>query len=592
MLTTKDTIDEQKTKINISELYSQEELQSLLKVFPELSKYSLPAIKINKNFAQNSSTSSSSFSINKPRILISKDEFAKLVLSKVKSYFEINESFTLVKSLNFLLKEFNKDGEKKFSTEKMKNLQKPKKSCLKSNIINGNSRNFLTNSDVTDLKQSSRIKSNNVIDLFPQSYLSSSSSSNKKLTRIRIQNKKLKKVYFMDSNTSLIKTKKPPKTKRILNKSSKIFNSIKIDITPPKSAKTFSNIQLNSRISTSSSLREKKILVNNNKNLLFHSKYFNMNNEIFSKIETEDFDIFSLDKNVGQKNTLPLIGFYIFNRFHFHDLIDYQIFENWCKNITNGYIRKNPYHTDLHAADITQTCLIYFKLGKINELCKISHLSKCALFLSCIAHDFKHPGVNNNFLKETNDDIAIRYNDKSILENMHISETFNLIKKNQSCNIFKKLDKDSYQKIREQMIACVLYTDMVRHNKTIDFMKEIVQYKNYENKQQNFMNLLIHSADISNPTKKSDLYFKWAKLVVEEFYLQGDKEKKLGMKCSCDRNTVSIYQSQLGFINYIEIPFYELYGKVFPKLNFLYENLLKNKNMLIEAQKAEEQKNK
>ena len=42
----------------------------------------------------------------------------------------------------------------------------------------------------------------------------------------------------------------------------------------------------------------------------------------------------------------------------------------------------------------------------------------------------------------------------------------------------------------------------------------------------------------------------------------------------------------------LKIYCYELYGKVFPKLNFLYENLLKNKNMLIEAQKTEEQKNK
>ena len=41
------------------------------------------------------------------------------------------------------------------------------------------------------------------------------------------------------------------------------------------------------------------------------------------------------------------------------------------------------------------------------------------------------------------------------------------------------------------------------------------------------MNVLIHSSDISNPKTPFDIYFKWAELVVKEFYAQGDKEKKL-----------------------------------------------------------------
>ena len=73
------------------------------------------------------------------------------------------------------------------------------------------------------------------------------------------------------------------------------------------------------------------------------------------------------------------------------------------------------------------------------------------------------------------------------------------------------------------------------------------------------MNLLIHSADISNPTKKFQIYWKWAEIVVEEFLQQGDKEKELGLKCSFDRDNVTISQNQLGFIDYIEIPFFTLF---------------------------------
>ena len=118
-----------------------------------------------------------------------------------------------------------------------------------------------------------------------------------------------------------------------------------------------------------------------------------------------------------------------------------------------------------------------------------------------------------------------------------------------------------------------------------------------DNDKQDYMDLIIHTSDISNPTKIFDIYFKWAKLVVEEFYDQGDKEKNFGLKCSCDRNKVTIYQNQLGFIDYIELPFFSLVAKVFPKLDFLFENLNNNKQTILKLQeennkKKEETENK
>ena len=105
------------------------------------------------------------------------------------------------------------------------------------------------------------------------------------------------------------------------------------------------------------------------------------------------------------------------------------------------------------------------------------------------------------------------------------------------------------------------------------------------------MNLLVHSADISNPTKKFSTYYKWAKLVVEEFYYQGDKEKELGLKCSCDRNKVTLYKSQLGFIDYIIKPFFGDFIKVFPKLSYLYDNAEENRKK-IKQMEEDDAKNK
>ena len=362
------------------------------------------------------------------------------------------------------------------------------------------------------------------------------------------------------------------------------------------------NIQnLRNKNKTPIQIRKVNICTDTNTDSLFNIKkysYMNIDTNLFNNIESQDFDIFNLNKSVRRENILPVIGYYIFNRFGFYNILKYNKFENWSKKIAEGYIKSNPYHTDLHAADITHTCLIYLKVGKVNKICKLSKNSKCALFLSCMCHDFKHPGVNNNYLKETRHKIAIKYNDISILENMHIAETFKLINNpNNEYNIFQDLDSNTYKQFRKEMIGCVLATDMTFHNDILGFLKNNDKNNNNNtnnneekknlNEYQNYMNVLIHSADISNPTKPFDIYFKWAELVVKEFYDQGDKEKKLNMPCSCDRNKVTIYQSQLGFINYIEIPYFSSFVNVFENLKFYMDNLNNNKQKLLKMQEKE-----
>ena len=137
---------------------------------------------------------------------------------------------------------------------------------------------------------------------------------------------------------------------------------------------------------------------------------------------------------------------------------------------TEGY-KNNSYHNNLHAADITHISYIYFKVGLINEIINLDKDTIYALFLSCICHDYKHPGLNNNFLIETNNSIAINYNYFSVLENMHISEAFKLMLSDKNRNIFENFEATEYKKIRKQMISCVLTTDMSHHNESVDFMK-------------------------------------------------------------------------------------------------------------------------
>ena len=319
----------------------------------------------------------------------------------------------------------------------------------------------------------------------------------------------------------------------------------------------------------------------------------NLPDNIISIIESENFNIFNLEEKIGSENTLPVIGSYILKKYNLLSKINYEKFETFSEEIRKGYNRENPYHTDLHAADVTQTCLIYILKGKMKEIFNLNDLDTASIYISCMVHDYKHPGYNNLFLININSPISIRHNDTNVLEAYHISQTYKLIKSNEKYNIFSLMNNEEYKFIRKRMIGLVLATDMIFHFKQLEDTKNLIKEyninkgKNREkikenNKlndiQQQFLEILIHACDISNPTKTFNIYNLWANKVMSEFFRQGDKEKELGLKVSmnCDRLTTTLPQCQIGFMNYIVGPLFISIVEIFPELNFLLDNLNNN----------------
>lgn len=98
--------------------------------------------------------------------------------------------------------------------------------------------------------------------------------------------------------------------------------------------------------------------------------------------------------------------------------------------------------------------------------------------------------------------------------------------------------------------------------------------KIFEN-QQNVLSMCLHSADISNPAKVDSVYDKWVELVFEEFFEQGDSERKEGLEISylCDRFSVDKDGSQIGFISYVVLPSFEALMRIFPEICGYTENI-------------------
>lgn len=197
-------------------------------------------------------------------------------------------------------------------------------------------------------------------------------------------------------------------------------------------------------------------------------------------------------------------------------------------------------------------------------------------------HDYEHPGFNAAFLMKTNDQLALRYNDISILENHHLAGTFEVLNLSEN-NIFEKFSVEDKKEVRKMMIEMVLATDMSKHFADLGKFKSRIAAQNFDPAQsdkQLCMNMGMHIADISNPSKKWDISFKWTEVLYEEFFAQGDKERELGMQISdlMDRTTINIAKSSIGFIDVIVEPAYAAFAKFLPHIKENLDNIAANKS--------------
>lgn len=74
---------------------------------------------------------------------------------------------------------------------------------------------------------------------------------------------------------------------------------------------------------------------------------------------------------------------------------------------------------------------------------------------------------------------------------------------------------------------------------------------------------IVHSADLGAAGKPWELCEKWTYRLMEEFYGEGDAERKLGLELGAlnDREKLVVPKSQVGFINFIALPLWEAWGE-------------------------------
>ncbi|XP_057219736.1 dual specificity calcium/calmodulin-dependent 3',5'-cyclic nucleotide phosphodiesterase 1A isoform X2 [Malurus melanocephalus] len=278
----------------------------------------------------------------------------------------------------------------------------------------------------------------------------------------------------------------------------------------------------------------------------------------FKDVDKWSFDVFALNEASGE-HSLKFMMYELLTRYDLLNRFKIPVpnLISFAEALEVGYSKyKNPYHNLIHAADVTQT--VHYIMIHTGIMHWLTELEILAMIFAAAVHDYEHTGTTNNFHIQTRSDVAILYNDRSVLENHHVSAAYRLMQE-EEMNILANLNKDDWRELRSLVIEMVLSTDMSGHFQQIKTMRHTLQQAQGVDKAK-AMSLILHAADISHPAKSWELHYRWTMALMEEFFRQGDKEAALGLQFSplCDRKSTLVAQSQIGFIDFIVEPTFSL----------------------------------
>ncbi|KAA0189427.1 Phosphodiesterase, partial [Fasciolopsis buskii] len=306
-------------------------------------------------------------------------------------------------------------------------------------------------------------------------------------------------------------------------------------------------------------------------------------------LDTWGIDIFEVDR-LSDGHGLVTTTYRIFQKRDLMRIfsIDPATLVRYLVRVEQNYHADVPYHNSLHATDVIQTSHFLLQAEPLEDV--FSDLEILAVLFASVIHDVDHPGLTNQFLINTGHDLALQYNDTSVLENHHLYVAFKLLNEPE-CDLFASLTAKKRQTLRRMVIELVLATDMSKHMSLLADLRTMVETKkvsgsgmlnldNYSDRIQILQNM-IHCADLSNPAKPLRLNRKWTGRLMEEFFRQGDKERTLKLEISpmCDRESVAVEKSQVSFIDFVAHPLLESWcDLVHPSAQFILDTLADNRD--------------
>ena len=314
------------------------------------------------------------------------------------------------------------------------------------------------------------------------------------------------------------------------------------------------------------------------------AKHLHENNMLINKhiiipddLFTWEFNVLDIDGKFVLKNIIGKIfkTFIDQNNYKKINEIGLKIF---IKNVADLY-HDRPYHNFHHATNVFHKTYMILHQCQLFELLDLD--ISFSILIAALTHDIDHPGNNNVYEINTCSELAIKYNNLSVLEQHHCHVTFELIEKHR---LFENFTRQEFIICRKAIINCILGTDMHNHKSMIEILKHKHDKQNsfnFDLVENQFLigKIIVHAADIGNSIHMPDICEKWSYMVAQEFHNQILKEEELGLTPFSSFNfnsTESFFNQEIKYINHICLPFWDELVRIFPQLELQRKNILFN----------------
>mmetsp|Transcript_76009 Transcript_76009/g.211158 ORF Transcript_76009/g.211158 Transcript_76009/m.211158 type:complete len:925 (+) Transcript_76009:139-2913(+) len=294
---------------------------------------------------------------------------------------------------------------------------------------------------------------------------------------------------------------------------------------------------------------------------------------------TQDFDIGkwqfdALEVNRVHGQCVQLVGYEFLSRPR--HALKRDALLTFLSRLEEGYVADNPYHTQVHAADVCNNMVYMMKVTSLWNSSLFSDAKRTAVVLAGLGHDFGHFGKNSHFLIVTKHELATTYNDRSVLENFHVAALFRLLDNDRGderhpagAGLLADFKRESYTTARQLIISLILATDTQHHLEAIrefglrldmcgaeNSIAESFDPVNNTKDLNDAMCVMFRAADIGHSAKSWPVHVEWSTRVSEEFHRQGDAERRLGLPISplCNRDGFVLSSSQTGFLQFVCLP--------------------------------------
>jgi hypothetical protein len=132
------------------------------------------------------------------------------------------------------------------------------------------------------------------------------------------------------------------------------------------------------------------------------------------RVEAYDFDIFKV-RNATKGKELAITIPYMLQKLEIFecealDALNFDKYMIFINQVNKGY-KNITYHNKTHASDVAQTFFYFCTSCELMEKANLDEVDMLSYITGAACHDYAHPGVNNAFLVNTRNMLAIRHND-------------------------------------------------------------------------------------------------------------------------------------------------------------------------------------